>query len=86
MCLKRLKNGEILWLHFEFAHGVSKLLLKKLVATKLLYNRLQPVKFKQHGSYPKKRSTHMKSNDSGSSFAAGCMRNLLPGSAPISLQ
>jgi len=25
-------------------------------------------------------------NNSGSSFAAGCMRNLLPGSAPISLQ
>jgi len=25
-------------------------------------------------------------NDSGSSFAAGCMRYLLPGSAPISLQ
>jgi len=28
----------------------------------------------------------IESNDSGSSFAAGCMRNLLPGSAPISLQ
>ena len=25
-------------------------------------------------------------NDSNSSFAAGCMRNLLPGSAPVSLQ
>ena len=30
--------------------------------------------------------TEQKYNDSGSSFAASCMRNLLPGSAPISLQ
>ena len=29
---------------------------------------------------------YYENNDSGSSFAAGCMRNLLPGSAPISLQ
>jgi len=32
------------------------------------------------------RINWLECNDSGSSFAAGCMRNLLPGSVPISLQ